>query len=533
MRTPTQLTYPFSWSAPRIGTVTYNCTIADPQGTPIATIEGIEIELHGHRKKPVEKRYEVVYRPIELSLPKYEGPQLTTTHVDVHDDLCRGDQNDQDVLGLVNCGLEVHSHGHNGRLDEESGTTSKDPINAVQLLIPYKRTEEMRIQQILSQHNTLVSLTILFVADDGLNGDAALGFTRALRKEFPGWSIRLAVFDSSWTVPQREHAAPFLLSSVAEDLEFCVNANGTVIVPRIELAKAPALKAPLDTKQPWRLENGAVIQTSVPQASGEFAVVRVRSIAYRQGNVWTYVGDVSSTSQQVMGIASGPFRSHVEAHVESIVNLPSDTLQVQAGGPTIGPSILALTLVSLLLGPLLPRRFRGLDVLVFEDNDQLRSQIHVICARMEMNVLSTADLTGSELERCYLHPPSIVFSGTQDSVKISTIGQISASDARVLLWNHSEEGLVSVASRTPWLVGEAIRHALAYHPLSTVEYTSLEELVGNVPDHVVTQSLDLFESSKSYLLVGGVGSLGLHIALWMYQVCFFKSFVADRILTLV
>ena len=42
------------------------------------------------------------------------------------------------------------------------------------------------------------------------------------------------------------------------------------------------------------------------------------------------------------------------------------------------------------------------------------------------------------------------------------------------------------------------------------DHESWDESMGGVAD--------LFNEKKSYLLIGGIGSLGLQIALWMYEV---------------
>jgi hypothetical protein len=51
-----------------------------------------------------------------------------------------------------------------------------------------------------------------------------------------------------------------------------------------------------------------------------------------------------------------------------------------------------------------------------------------------------------------------------------------------------------------------------------------EHLARKCPSHVDIQ-IPLFHSEKSYLLIGGIGSLGLSIAWWMYQVSFLGHFV--------
>ncbi len=71
----------------------------------------------------------------------------------------------------------------------------------------------------------------------------------------------------------------------------------------------------------------------------------------------------------------------------------------------------------------------------------------------------------------------------------------------------------------PWCIGDALRLAIPKTKsvdLSSTKSNKMNDLIQN--SGIGVKRAYLFDSQKSYLLIGGIGSLGLHIALWMYQV---------------
>ena len=444
--------------------------------------------------KPLEKRYDVVHRPLELSLAG-----------------CRGGRNGHRPEAELNGYANKHANS------ASSSSNSSPSSKPASLVLPYTRGEEMKIQQEISRHDPLEPLAVVLLAEEGLSGDASWGFTRALRKEYRAWTIRVAVFDKSWTQSERHKAAHHILAVAHEELDLRVEADGAITVPRIEPSAPPRAEVPLDVQKPWKMEDGSLVQMSLPQVDDEFVLVRIDSIASRHGDKWSYVGTTEGTTQKVVGVASGPVASHLAVHNGSIVDV-APHLFVTKGGSTLGPSILAPTLVSLAVGPLDPRRFRASLALVIDEDATFRSQILEVCVALGMNVIVTAALTSKQLEKCYLHPPAFVFSGTRDPKTVATMRHISTPETRLMLWNNQEDGLAALSAKRPWAVGDAVRHALAYASRANIPYTPIQELLVNFPVKMAVREVALFDRTKAYLLIGGMGSLGLHIALWMYQV---------------
>ena len=491
-------------------------------------MEGIQVELHGHRVKGLERRYEVVYRPIGLSLSRKQDnrlrriPSLAAISSPglLHK---RGLPDSISDLGYLHSppSPALSASTDSGSLPDS--TNPSTPGESSHLVVfSFVRGEEIRIQADITSLDSAEALTLLFTAQDGVDGDAASGFTRALRKEYLLWTIRLLIFDVSWTPYQRARAAHELASLDTKEEEMKVESDGSIMVPRLELAAPPSVRAPLAVNKPWALIGGDVIQMDLPNLSPNHTVVEVSAVAADASGLWVFMGN--SSSQPVVGITADPIASHICIHRGCIVESETALFTTNDGAVLLGPPILATTIVALAVGASAfsrPERLAGRHVLILSPDPELGAQILDVCNRLGMEATLLPSLAEDRLSSLYLRKPDFILSSTHDARDVSIIRSILASTTgRILLWNHPEHGLAGITRRDPWAVGDALRAALLYHengrsPL--VPYTFPYQLL---PAEVTTASLStkLFDSSKSYILVGGIGSLGLYIALWMYQV---------------
>ena len=208
------------------------------------------------------------------------------------------------------------------------------------LVLPYVRGKEADIQRSLMEHDPLQPLSLLFFSSAGLDGDAAKGFTRALRKEFLGWSTRLIVFKTVWTAGQRIKVLQALGKMSLDEPELYVDGDGTVLYPRLEPIYTVGDASSIDTGRPWKIDNGHVVQTSLPQRHDDDVIVRVNRVGPRHGDLWTFVGTVNA--RNVVGLSSGLVTSHVLTHKSSLADV-----DLQAFENDVGPPLLAATLARL------------------------------------------------------------------------------------------------------------------------------------------------------------------------------------------
>jgi hypothetical protein len=85
-------------------------------------------------------------------------------------------------------------------------------------------------------------------------------------------------------------------------------------------------------------------------------------------------------------------------------------------------------------------------------------------------------------------------------------------------WNDPTHGALSAVAQNPWFVGSTLKTHLA----SALAKVSVKT-EGFIPERQLPSDLKLspsiaFRHDKFYLIVGGIGSLGLQIAIWMYRV---------------
>ncbi|KAI0694299.1 ketoacyl-synt-domain-containing protein [Cerioporus squamosus] len=457
-----------SWSPDHM---VYDFTITDPHGAPLLVIEELEVTLHGRTPEPVElNRYQLVYRPAGQSITQPEQASPT-------------DQDDPSIR-----------------------------------FIQYVRGQEMNIRDEIALHDPLQPLSLVFIAKDGMDGDSAIGFTRSLRREYTVWNIRVVVFASTWTDTQISAAAPNLTSMRSEELEMFVDAEGAVLVPRVEPAPPPPTSVPFDPTLPWKLEGEKRIQSSHPVATSDHVVVSITDIGFRHGAYWEYIGKVDGTSQTVAGITSGPLSSHLLVHEGGLQHLQSDATD---GPSTMLPPLIASAIVALSVGTpafLSPTRLQGQLVLIVDGDMQLRSQLEDICARLGMDVLWCSSLGSLQLEVCYRKRPSFILSGTTSPEDVVTLRSILAPRGRLMLWNDSNEGLSAILAHDPYAIGDTLRAAFESNIRvnSSTRFSALSESISGITE-TVSLSPYLFDATKSYMLIGGIGSLGLHIALWMYE----------------
>ena len=496
--------------------------ILDEQGAPILDISGIDVALHGHRVKALPSRFEVVYQPLGLTVgsTREESDLSEALRLDIshHKRLSSGS------------GTTTPSHSGTESVTGESTAPSSDD-NVSALILDYVRGEEIKLQTTLATLDVSEPLSLFFVAQGEFDGNAATGFTRSLRREYPSWTIRVATFDSSWPTVRVAQAWRELLSFEGKEVELQVDAEGSVLVPRIELSEPPASHVPLSLDQPWTLENGEVVQVDIPRRSKGHVVVQVSGVTPNSAGIWQFVGKVDGSSVPVIGITAKPISSHVQAHKGSIVELRSG-LASPAMPPLIASTILALALSPLAFAQ--PERIETAQVLIHDPQGELGQEIRDICTSLGLEAILIGGLGRAELAPSYLKKPDFILSSSRERRDLTILRSLLAPDlGQMLPWNDPEEGVAGITTKQPWILGDALRASLEYHHTHGTPHASLSRPLQFLPPDISTasSSVNLFDSHKSYLLVGGIGSLGLYMALWMYKVLSFISFRHIRYLT--
>ncbi|KAI0749993.1 ketoacyl-synt-domain-containing protein [Daedaleopsis nitida] len=463
-----------SWSP---DTLTYDLAIMDETGTILCAIEGLEVALHGYRPIASQQRFVVDQVPLDISIsaaPEIRGSMANDPAQDV---------------------------------SQEDGT----------VILSYVRGEEMNIQRQLQSMDPLRPMSLLFVTTDGESGDAATGFTRSLRKEYPAWTMRLAVFHRSWSYEHLRHACSSLLSLSLQHLEVKVESDGSLYVPIIQPSRPPSSHCIFDPCSPWRFADGELAHFYPTKRHPDHIIVRVSSISMDCSNAWTYIGIPDRSSHPVVGIATTSVRSHLV--------VPPSCVHFLEPSSTSCPSLLAPVIITLLVGTAAishPSRLHGNRILVVasDGDDALCQRIAQYSVALGMEATTVSSLDDDQVIQLYTKRPSWIISGMRSQCDISILRSILDRSGKLFLWNDPEEGLNHLLEASPWLIGDALRSifdsthiALSDNDTSKPLHTFLPH-----PSHPITATLPaLFDPRKCYLLVGGIGSLGMHIALWMYE----------------
>ncbi|OBZ73412.1 putative polyketide synthase 22 [Grifola frondosa] len=460
-------------------TLVYDFTILDEAGVPLCTVEDMEVELHGQSANRLDKRYEVVYHKTELSV----AAELAT-------------KGSPAVIAQESGRTSPSSAGDDSVDSGYATVKGASDANPNVFLVEYVRGKEMEIQQLVTRLDSLAELSFWFTASEGLDGDAALGFTRSLRREFRSWNVHVAVFDAVWSAEQRERAVEELSAKQGVEDELVIDASGAVHVPRIVLASPPTTRSAFQPELPWKHER-SLKQISTPYVPEDHVLVHVAGAAKGPEQLWSFIGNVDGSSVLFAGITANPLSNVVVAH--------KGTASIAVLG--IGASSFSH-----------PERLRQKKILVTHSDTELGSQIICLYSKLGLDVLALpAQPSVADIKRIFSQAPQIIVSGSQDASEIQTFKDVVTRQGKVFLWNHPEQGIANTLTTDPWLIGDALRCALKEDGgLKQTFRPPLDLLDSTVPVEVPLATA-VFDPKKSYLLIGGIGSLGLQIAHWMYK----------------
>ncbi|KAG2340884.1 hypothetical protein BDR05DRAFT_1061361, partial [Suillus weaverae] len=265
------------------------------------------------------------------------------------------------------------------------------------------------------------------------------------------------------------------------------------------------------------LEKSAIVHCSSPPSDSHSAVVHVQHVSRSDDQIWTFVGSLGSSHKGVMGISASFVGNIIVSPLDSMVDAPiawdADT--------STAPPVLVLAIAVLAVGPAYfenPGRFRG-EILVTHADSQTSTQIAQLYLLRGFRVTTlTQHATASEISRLPNGHFNVIVSEYKDMATLHILKRLLTANGRTFPWKHPTKGLQSLLTCDPWLIGHAIRLGLniAGNDLK-VPMRNLSEIITAKPGDPVHVKKHLFSNKKAYLLVGGIGSLGLQIAQWMYK----------------
>jgi len=397
-------------------------------------------------------------------------------------------------------------------------------------IINFRLDDVLELQKIISESSVGKAKRDIWVLSN-LNDDgfAARGFTRTLRKELFSLNLRLVLLDERWKTHCQRDIVHKLSNIPDLEHEVFIDHQGFIQVPRmveIESTSAPA-NGHRSLPHLWSLDKQQVVAFSPPKLSAGFVTVRITHSSPSEGGLRGFSGFIenpgsSSWEKQspVFGVYHGDLSNCIsihEAQIAPVENIDHACIYADMALP--------LTILSFCFG-----------VGVFEDPKGLvgkhigsteHSFVSVYLQRLLSKFGAQSSVVTNEASVDTLTAISecdAVLCGYSTPEDIQFIKSNLRRNAWLVHWNDSTCGLQRSIALNPWLVADTLRAATGVIPFlmdsGTLTYSRKPE--DNLELSQVKAKDALLDSSKVYLLIGGIGSIGLHIALWMYKVNDFR-----------
>ena len=385
------------------------------------------------------------------------------------------------------------------------------------LIVQYAVGEEMRVQQELQHIDDSFDSSIWLTASEGVDADGLTGFGRTLIKEFPQWNVRIASFSNVYSEEDRQFIITSYLPQAGEEREFVIEEELRILCPRIvPMAPPDAAKDSLSVhKEPLQEHELRVeVQYSSPSDTGLWGVVG--KVIEARGSAHSYL-----VGRDVVAVTADAPTSVVCLHRSAVVRLPS-----RVDRAAMATSVPALFFGGLTLGPGAlknPKRLQS-KVVITHKEDRTAQVLSALCHMLDLSVTTLSSKPSpQDLYALKLQSADIVFSAFEE--KSQVFAGCIPPDTCVASW-RSAKSTHNAIRRDPWAVHDILNAVTKLPNMASILGSSSEptsELTTMAPTKP-----RLFSPDKSYLLVGGMGSLGPSIALWMYQVSM-QHFVSSHI----
>ncbi|KAJ7811280.1 polyketide synthase [Mycena olivaceomarginata] len=346
------------------------------------------------------------------------------------------------------------------------------------------------------------------------DGAVATGFARSLTRETVAADIRLVLFDAVWKPESRVTAIQQLAAMTSLEPEIAVDLSGNILVPRLR-SYAPRTPDKLDNDRYWIAQQpNSVIQSAPPFPGPHQVLVKISALSDAEGGLQGIVGTVARSSSlswkagaHVLAVVPSTRSNFVLVHegqIADISDLPSGS----------APDI-ALLLVFAVLALRLDLRplesLQQIQVVVLHTG-KFASSIARLLEHLGVQPILIVPSLPLVLPR--MSAGDIIMCGLPaDSAR--TIPRLSG--VSVFNWSDADHGALAAVAQNPWLVGTTIHAHLGRNLLGlAVDGGSLIPKQLLPPTFDVSQSLALADD-KFYVIIGGIGSLGLHLAIWLYR----------------
>ncbi|KAJ6457120.1 hypothetical protein C8R47DRAFT_995908, partial [Mycena vitilis] len=356
-------------------------------------------------------------------------------------------------------------------------------------LLLYTFDDEFRLQSELRSRVGQTAITLYLLAFAGQDGHAALGFVASLLREFTSWDIRLAIFESRTDLasPAAVIMSHLGLYKNGERIVFFCR-RGAPYVPRLAVSAPPHAVfddyAPLDN--PDLLLVDIMHQEQVASVHAFVGrVIRSCAVSYTPGAL-------------VAGITDQNPISTVTVHIGAVLLLEEST---GSGWFSNIAGLIPRVVATIAIGYIPPQLHRQFQVFFALEDASMMTSLSQQFHGVNDVAVSNCDLTAKDDHRT-------VDMLITDSATIARHPQMKCwvpRSGHLFIWDAVLRQHICDRS---WEISSALQRSPPL-PLSAVIESDLFSKG--------FESHSLFQHQKAYILLGGIGGLGIDLAVWMYQ----------------
>ncbi|KAK7041958.1 hypothetical protein VNI00_008940 [Paramarasmius palmivorus] len=382
---------------------------------------------------------------------------------------------------------------------EDHLTSEKQLFKTDSVFYTYSAGAEAQLQGQLNELDTACALDVWILSQHGDDGNTCLGLLRAVQREFPLWMFHVVLFPVSFTLDASLRHLKALPQSLSEEPELFITESGDTLVSRLEVVGR------VDTT---REEN-----PRKPRDPGHTLIRVDAQITAGQSTV--FVGN-SSSEHSVIGFSPETIQGDYAVAPYIIADVPLRLIPViRKSLPTIPGLLIAI----MALGPGALRSLdfiRSLSILLTHADTVIGRSIAHTCSKYGIPLTKACEnIRLSELCALGRHRFDLVVSGYEEPNHIQLMSTLLKLDrGRCFLWNGQDTR--QAIFHEPGLVQEALKMLVSH--VNDGDLPEMEHYDINSHAQVTaTKVRRQYHPHRAYLVLGGIGSLGLQIALYLYQ----------------
>ncbi|PCH33723.1 hypothetical protein WOLCODRAFT_94052 [Wolfiporia cocos MD-104 SS10] len=385
----------------------------------------------------------------------------------------------------------------------------------------YHKDNEGDLKWDLSGLDTSAELDIWIFTQDGPDGGAALGLVRALRREYLVWTIHLVIFPQSGEEEERVKLINQLPPDLKTELDIIITSAGEALIPRV----IPLHYAKISTED----------QSQRQEIPAGHILIDVVS-THTSGSTTCYLGTVVISDQPAMkegmsivGFTQGELCGRVTVDTLSAYPVSLHQGQDTSFIPAIVSGMVSAVLAIGVQSFKVPSRLRSPRIVVTHSDTVVGWSICKAYSALGLEVVPvTSDSALFEIASLGPNQVDLVISGYDDASTVQILQTLLRPiRGKTFLWNHPDTGLSDILRTDPWAIQDAIQATVQMLEMFADDVITQELRPPSQPmaepiaaSGRLSKSLQIqasFDPDKTYLILGGIGSIGAYISHMLYQ----------------